>query len=354
MLVNLLENAARYSPPGKPIVIGAERDDPLLKLSVTDHGSGIQADKHKMIFEKHAQVDSTGKGTGLGLFIARKIVEAHGGKIWAVSPPPNIPQGAQFTFTLPIMPDQPVVEPTQQTDQHIVQAARTEGQRILVIEDEPDAQALLHTILGQEGFEVMIAPDGPAGIGIFQTSPPDLVLLDWMLPGMSGLLVCRAIRHWSNVPILIITSRTSQEDLVTALDTGADDYVTKPFQPEELFARMKALLRRGESKIDTKGRDRLSINGLLIDFDSHDVWLRGDHLNLTPTEFDLLSYLARHQGQVLTYDQIVDHVWDLDTGKTRHDLFVHISRLRKKIEPESSTPRFIVTRWGIGYVFNPL
>ena len=354
VLVNLLENAARYSPPGKPIVIGAERDDPLLKLSVTDHGSGIQADKHKMIFEKHAQVDSKGKGTGLGLFIARKIVEAHGGKIWAVSPPPNIPQGAQFTFTLPIMPDQPVVEPTQQTDQHIVQAARTEGQRILVIEDEPDAQALLHTILGQEGFEVMIAPDGPAGIGIFQTSPPDLVLLDWMLPGMSGLLVCRAIRHWSNVPILIITSRTSQEDLVTALDTGADDYVTKPFQPEELFARMKALLRRGESKIDTKGRDRLSMNGLLIDFDSHDVWLRGDHLNLTPTEFDLLSYLARHQGQVLTYDQIVDHVWDLDTGKTRHDLFVHISRLRKKIEPKPGTPRFIVTRWGIGYVFNPL
>ena len=354
VLVNLLENAARYSPPGKPIVIGAERDDPLLKLSVTDQGPGIQADKQKMIFEKHTRADSKGKGIGLGLFIARKIVEAHGGKIWADSPPPNIPQGAQLTFTLPIMPDQPVVETTQQTDQHIVQDARTEGQRILVIEDEPDAQALLHTILGQEGFEVMIAPDGPAGIGIFQTSPPDLVLLDWMLPGMSGLLVCRAIRHWSNVPILIITSRTSQEDLVTALDAGADDYVTKPFQPEELFARMNALLRRGESQIATKGRDRLSISGLLIDFDSHDVWLRGDRLNLTPTEYNLLSYLARHQGQVLTYDQIVDHVWDLETGKTRHDLFVHISRLRKKIEPKSSAPRFIVTRWGTGYLFNPI
>ncbi|MEA1977920.1 MAG: response regulator [Chloroflexota bacterium] len=354
VLVNLLENAARFSPPGKPIVIGAERDDPLLKLSVTDQGPGIQADKQKMIFEKHTRADSKGKGIGLGLFIARKIVEAHGGKIWAVSPPPNIPQGAQFTFTLPIMPDQPVVETTQQTDQHIVQAVHTEGQRILVIEDEPDAQALLNTVLGQEGFEVMIAPDGPAGIGIFQTSPPDLVLLDWMLPGMSGLLVCRAIRHWSNVPILIITSRTSQEDLVTALDAGADDYVTKPFQPEELFARMNALLRRGEGQIATKGRDRLSISGLLIDFDSHDVWLRGDHLNLTPTEFDLLSYLARHQGRVLTYDQIVDHVWGLETGKTRHDLFVHISRLRKKIEPESSAPRFIVTRWGIGYAFNPI
>ena len=117
---------------------------------------------------------------------------------------------------------------------------------------------------------------------------------------------------------------------------------------------MNALLRRGESKIATKGRDRLSVNGLLIDFDSHDVWLRGDHLTLTPTEFDLLSYLARHQGQVLTYDQIVDHVWGLETGKTRHDLFVHISRLRKKIEPKPGIPRFIVTRWGIGYVFNPI
>jgi two-component system response regulator RegX3 len=307
-----------------------------------------------MIFDKYTRSESKGGGVGLGLFIARRIVEAHGGKIWVTSPPPNMSQGAQFTLTLPVMPDQPIREPVQRTDHPVVHDERRKGRSILVVEDEPDTQALLHTILTQEGYEVLIAPDGPVGLELYKTSTPDLVLLDWMLPGMNGLLVCRAIRRWSDVPILIITSRTSQEDLVTALDAGADDYVTKPFQSTELLARINALLRRGKGWEEAEGRDRFSAEGLLIDFDARDVWQRGEHLDLTPTEFELLSYLVRHQGQVLTYDQLVDHVWGLDTGRTRHDLFVHISRLRKKIEPKPKEPRFVVTRWGIGYVFMPM
>jgi PAS domain S-box-containing protein len=353
VLVNLLDNAARYSPRGKPILISVKRDGPLLQLSVTDHGPGIQPNKQRMIFDKYSRADSEGGGVGLGLFIARRIVEAHGGKIWVTSPPPNIPQGAQFTFTLPVMPDQPTMEATRTTDLPIIHKERVEGQPILVVEDEPDTQALLHTILTQEGYDVLIAPNGPAGLELFKTSTPELVLLDWMLPGMNGLVVCRAIRRWSDVPILIITSRTSQDDLVTALDAGADDYVTKPFQSMELLARIKALLRRGKGWEEAEERDRFSAEGLLIDFDARDVWLRGEHLYLTPTEFDLLSYLVRHQGQVLTYDQLVDHIWGSETRRTRHDLFVHISRLRKKIEPTPKEPRFIVTRWGIGYVFLP-
>jgi PAS domain S-box-containing protein len=354
VLINLLDNAARYSPYGKPIIISTKRDGPLLQLSITDHGPGVQPNKQRMIFDKYSRADSEGGGVGLGLFIARRIVEAHGGKIWVTSPPPNIPQGAQFTLTLPLMPDQPTWEPTQRTDRPIIHEGQVEGQPILVVEDEPDTQALLHTILTQEGYEVLIAPNGPSGLELFKTSTPELVLLDWMLPGMNGLLICRAIRRWSDVPILIITSRTSQEDLVTALDAGADDYVTKPFQSMELLARMKALLRRGKGWEEAEGRDRFSAEGLLINFDARDVWQRGEHLDLTPTEFDLLSYLVRHQGQVLTYDQLVDHVWGLETGRTRHDLFVHISRLRKKIEPKPKEPHFIVTRWGIGYVFMPM
>ncbi|UCF61807.1 MAG: response regulator [Anaerolineaceae bacterium] len=353
VLVNLLDNAARYSPSENPIIIRANRDGPLLQLSITNHGPDIQPDRHRMIFDKYTRADSEGGGVGLGLFIARRIVEAHGGKIWVTSPPPNIRHGAQFTFTLPVMPDQPTWEPTQRTEAPTMHEGLVEGQSILVVEDEPDTQALLHTILTQEGYEVIIAPDGPVGLELFKTSTPELVLLDWMLPGLNGLLVCRAIRRWSDVPILIITSRTSQDDLVTALDAGADDYVTKPFQSTELLARMKALLRRGRGWEEAEERDRFSAEGLLIDFDAHDVWQRGKHLELTPTEFKLLTYLVHHQGQVLTYDQLVDHLWGLETGRTRHDLFVHISRLRKKIEPKPKEPRFIVTRWGIGYVFMP-
>jgi PAS domain S-box-containing protein len=353
MLVNLLDNAARFTPPDKPIVIRARHDGPLLHLSVTDQGQGIPPDKQKLIFEKYTREDTNIGGTGLGLFIAKKIAQAHGGQIWVTSPPPDSEQGAQFTFTLPLMPSQPIPEPLQKVGDDVIHRVHVKGQRVLVVEDEPDTQTLLYAILAEEGYQVEIASDGPSALDIFRTSPPNLVLLDWILPGMNGLVVCRAIRRWSNVPILLITSRTSQTDLVTALDSGADDYITKPFQAPELLARMRALLRRGEGWFSEEERDTFSAEGLLINFDAREVWLRGSRLKLTPTEYELLAHFAQHRGQVLTYDQLVDHIWSLEARRSRHDLFVHISRLRKKIEPKPKDPRFIVTRWGIGYVFMP-
>jgi DNA-binding response OmpR family regulator len=226
------------------------------------------------------------------------------------------------------------------------------GQTVLVVEDEGHTQRLLTALLRQEGHRVELASDGGAAMDIFRRTTPDLVLLDWVLPGMTGLAICRRIRRVSNVPILLLTSKTSQTDLVDALDTGADDYVTKPFQADELLARIRALLRRrGAERIEPEP-DRFAEAGLLIDYAAQEVWRRGKRLQLTPTEFDLLAYLSRHKRQVLTYDQLVDHIWGADSGRTRHDLFVHMSRLRKKIEADPKDPELIQTRWGVGYIFS--
>jgi two-component system KDP operon response regulator KdpE len=179
------------------------------------------------------------------------------------------------------------------------------------------------------------------------------VLLDWHLPDLDGLSVCRDIRRWSNVPILMLTSKTSQEDLIAALDAGADDYLTKPFQRPELLARMRALIRRGgQGKLDARNGDRFRAEGMVIDYPQRQVWRGGDLIDLTPTEFDLLAFLSRHRNQVLSHEQLIGHVWGGMRG-TRHTLFVHINRLRNKIEPDPQSPRFIVTRWGVGYVFLP-
>jgi DNA-binding response OmpR family regulator len=178
-----------------------------------------------------------------------------------------------------------------------------------------------------------------------------IILLDWVLPDMDGIAVCRNIRRWSKVPVIMVTSKTSQEDLIAALDAGADDYVTKPFRGEELLARMRALLRRGSRREQAEEPDQYREEGLLINFESRSVWLNGELLDLTPTEYDLLEYLVHHRRQVLTYDQLIDALWDHDGEGTRHSLFVHISRLRNKIEQNPKEPRFIQTRWGVGYAF---
>lgn len=351
VLVNLLENAARYTPPDVPILIQGKEGGSHLQLAVTDQGPGVSSDLQKRIFEKYVGNRSKGSGSGLGLFISRRIVEAHGGRIWVESPVKGTRQGASFKFTIPFMPESRTTNGTAKAyDSTTVPPPMEDTARILVVEDEPYFQALIRSVLVEAGYEVELVPDGMTAIDIVKITPPDLVLLDWILPRMDGLSVCRNIRRWTNVPILLVTSKTSLEDLISGLDAGADDYLAKPFQSPELLARIRALLRRRHTLLETEA-DRFSFEGFTINFDSQEVWVHGERQSLTPTEFQLLALLARHHGQVLTYDQILDHLFDPDGERDRHDLFVHVSRLRKKIEPNPSEPRYILTRWGVGYLF---
>jgi PAS domain S-box-containing protein len=356
VLINLIDNGLRYSPANEAIRINAEKLGAMLQVAVSDMGPGIPAADQATIFNKYTQSQGEEGGSGLGLFISRKIIEAHGGKIWLESPPEGQETGTRFTFTLPIMPEQaeerrpPAVEKERTPVRDELAVAEGEAVKVLIVEDEPDFQALMKTVVNDAGYLDEIIDNGRDAIDLLQMAPYDIVLLDWNLPGMQGIEVCRNVRRWSDVPILMVTSHTSTEELITALDAGADDYITKPFRTEELLARMRAVLRRKGSFLEEE-RDQLSSGGILINFDSQEVWSHGKYVELTPTEFNLFAYLARNEGQVLTYDQLLDHLYGPDEERKRHDLFVHISRLRKKLEPDPDDPRYILTRWGVGYMF---
>ena len=356
VLMNLLENAARFTRQGQPITVRAQVDPSMVIISVQDLGPGVPADKQKKIFDKYERSLYEGGGTGLGLFISRKIVEAQGGRIWVECPPKGYPQGSEFKFSIPAMPEQigkKARETRLEETTAQVPVKPENGKRVLVVEDEGDIQALLRTILTKDGYQVEMATDGRTAIDLLQVIPVDLVLLDWMLPDLDGLTVCRNIRRWSNVPLIVVTSKTSQDDLVSALYAGADDYITKPFRTEEVLARMHAVLRRGEKCQQPEEKEQFQVDGLVINYESREVILQGERVELTPTEYDLLAYMVRHRRQVLTYEQLIDQLWDWNGDGTRHSLFVHISRLRRKIEQNPKEPRFIQTRWGIGYAFVP-
>jgi two-component system response regulator RegX3 len=225
--------------------------------------------------------------------------------------------------------------------------------RVLVVEDEESFSDALSYMLRKEGFEVSVAATGTEAMTEFDRTGADIVLLDLMLPEMSGTEVCRQLRSKSHVPIIMVTARDSEIDKVVGLEIGADDYVTKPYSPRELVARIRAVLRRqiGDSTEITP--PTLSAGPVRMDVDRHVVTVAGDAVQLPLKEFELLELLLRNAGRVLTRGQLIDRVWGADYVGDTKTLDVHVKRLRSKIEPEPSTPRYIVTVRGLGYKFEP-
>jgi two-component system response regulator RegX3 len=222
--------------------------------------------------------------------------------------------------------------------------------RVLVVEDEESFSDALSYMLRREGFEVSIAGTGPDALSEFDRSGADLVLLDLMLPGLSGTEVCRTLRQRSNVPVIMLTARDSEIDKVVGLELGADDYVTKPFSSRELVARIRAVLRRR-----TEPEELLSAvlesGPVRMDVDRHVVTVGGGAVPMPLKEFDLLELLLRNAGRVLTRGQLIDRVWGADYVGDTKTLDVHVKRLRAKIEPDPSNPRYLVTVRGLGYKF---
>ncbi|MFJ2370920.1 response regulator [Microbacterium sp. NPDC087665] len=223
--------------------------------------------------------------------------------------------------------------------------------RILLVEDEPDLADPLAYLLRREGYEVEIAEDGPAALTAFRERGADIVLLDLMLPGMPGTEVCRQIRSSSAVPIIMLTAKDSEVDIVVGLELGADDYVTKPYSSRELLARMRAVLRRvvqADSELDERVLDGGRVS---LDIDRHTVSVAGSPINMPLKEFELLEVLMRNSGRVLTRGQLIDRVWGSDYFGDTKTLDVHIKRIRSRIEVNPSEPVMLVTVRGLGYRF---
>lgn len=222
--------------------------------------------------------------------------------------------------------------------------------RILVVEDEESISDPLCYLLRKEGYDVDLAETGPGALIEFDRTGPDLLLLDLMLPGMSGIDVCRAIRQRSNVPVIMLTAKDEEVDKVVGLEIGADDYVTKPYSTRELLARIKAVIRRGQEP-DQLVAPTVTAGPVRMDVERHTVTVDGEPVALPLKEFELLEMLLRNTGRVLTRGQLIDRVWGSDYVGDTKTLDVHVKRLRAKLEPDPGNPQHIVTVRGLGYKF---
>ena len=221
--------------------------------------------------------------------------------------------------------------------------------RILVVEDEETLSEAIAFLLSKEGFDVSVAANGPDAISEFEKNGADLILLDLMLPGLSGTEVCRQIRTKSAVPIIMLTAKDSEIDKVVGLELGADDYVTKPYSSRELIARIRAVLRRGELLDSAEDGAVLEVGPVRMDTDRHVISVNGEQVSIPLKEFELLEFLMRNAGRVLTRVQLIDRVWGSDYVGDTKTLDVHIKRLRAKIEKDPANPEFIQTVRGMGY-----
>ena len=219
------------------------------------------------------------------------------------------------------------------------------AQKVLVVDDDPAISEMLTLVLNTEGFDSAVVNDGAQAADVFEREQPDLVLLDLMLPGMNGIDICRAIRKTSTVPIVMLTAKTDTVDVVLGLESGADDYIPKPFKPKELIARVRARLRR----IESTSADSIEVGDLLIDVPGHSVTRGGVEIPLTPLEFDLLHELASKPGQVFSREELLQRVWGYRNASDTRLVNVHVQRLRAKIEKDPENPQIVLTVRGVGY-----
>jgi DNA-binding response OmpR family regulator len=223
---------------------------------------------------------------------------------------------------------------------------------ILTADDDPQLLRLITRTLQLEGYEVLSASDGQQALSLIEQKIPDAVLLDVMMPKMDGFTVCRRVREFSLVPIIIVTARGQDADKIRGLDLGADDYLTKPFSVDELLARVRAVLRRAQFSLLNSPQSAhpiATLGNVTIDFPQHLVTKNGQEVTLTPTEYRILSYLAQNAGRVITQDLLLEHVWGSEYVGESHMLQVNVNRLRRKLEVDSTHPRLILTKVGIGY-----
>jgi len=231
------------------------------------------------------------------------------------------------------------------------QETRSVVAKVLIVDDEPNIREVVGLYLRRDGHTVVSATDGEEALGVFRESEPDIVVLDLMLPRMSGLEVCRRMRADRKVPLIMLTARGEEEERIVGLSLGADDYVVKPFSPRELAARVAAVLRRVEESSGDVDQKVLSFDGLRIDPNTREILVRGEPVTLTAREFDLLHHLASSPGRVYTRDQLMELVWGYTFSADTSTVTVHVRRLREKVEPDPARPRYLMTVWGVGYKF---
>ncbi|HVU67547.1 MAG TPA: ATP-binding protein [Ktedonobacteraceae bacterium] len=364
-LQHVLHNAVTYSPGGSTIRVTLQPDEDELRLSVSDEGRGIGAEHIDHIFERFYRVaegDERAQGSGLGLAVARATIEAHGGRIWADSPGPN--EGATFYCVLPLTPPDSlsssqnwsltaqlpaITMPATPTTPAPVR--RGKRMRVAVVESDPRTARYLRANLEEERYQVQVIHQGRQFLHQFDLEEPELVLLASELNDMQGLELLQRLREFSRVPVVMLCDDEDDEETrVRLLDLGADDLVNKPLNMRELLARLRVLQRRLAALGESEPAESIFRSGeLTIDFAQHQVLLQGRPVQLSRTEYKLLSTLAQNAGRVMTHELLLERVWGAEYNREVDFIWVYISRLRRKVEPDSRHPRYILTVPDVGY-----
>jgi PAS domain S-box-containing protein len=361
VVTNLLNNAANSSSPSSTILIRVENGSTHATVQVQDSGRGIPEEALPHLFKKFSQVYEAGdrhSGTGLGLAICKGIVEAHGGRIWAESPGPG--QGATFSFTLPLSLEKsglPAPEVYQGMESRGRVSRPIQRTRILAVDDDPHVLRYLRRLLDEAEYDIKVT-DRPGDVfSLVELERPDLVILDLMLPGTSGLELLRQVRRISDAPVIFLTAQDADETVVAALREGADDYITKPFSNSELLARIDTVLRRRSDSGERTALTSFVLNdrsgdpgqALTVDFAQRQVTVGEEMVTLTATEYRLLYQLASNAGRTLTHDQILQRVWGEEYSGETELVRSMIRNLRAKLGDNGRHPRFIFTEPGVGY-----
>ena len=339
VLNNLFINAAQHAPDWSPIRVAAVRDGMYVALSVSDEGRGVPPERLPHLFRKYAP-NGCGVGAGLGLAICRGLVEAHGGRIRAESG--GTGQGARFTFTIPVAEESSGPAGAVPSGYGGLRDGR-EPTRILVVDDDPQTLCFVRAALADAGYAPRVTGDYRELSRIIGTDKPALVLLDLVLPGTDGIALMETVPELTDQPVIFISGYGRDDTIARALDSGADDYVVKPFSPTELVARVRAALRRSVEP------NPFMLGDLTIDYERRRASVAGRELRLTATEYNLLHVLAVNAGRVSTYDTLLRRVWRARDGGDLRVVRAFVTRLRKKLGDSADNPAYIVNERGVGY-----
>ena len=350
VLANLFSNALRYSPAGRPPELHASLYGGTVRLEVVDHGPGVPDEQKERIFEPFERVGDRHPGVGLGLAVARGFAEAMGGRIGAFDTPGG---GLTVRVTLPAA-RRPARTGPRSAPRGRSESSRCCGgrvTRVLVVDDEPSILRALRINLSAREYDVSTAVDGTTGLAAVARDRPDVIILDLGLPDMDGTEVIHGVRGWTSIPIIVLSAWGQENQKVAALDAGADDYVTKPFGMDELLARLRAAVRRAAPAPD---EPVVATADFTVDLAAKQVVRSdGSAVRLTPTEWQVLEILVRNSGRLVTQKQLLREVWGPTYETESNYLRVYLAQLRRKLEPEPSRPRYLLTESGMGYRFSP-
>ena len=353
VLGNLLSNAARYSHEPSLIRVSAALDDGYVAVSVADEGRGVSPERIPYLFRKFTRINGDEgereiTGSGLGLAICKGIVEAHGGRIWAESGGPGL--GTQFTFTLPLVEEEvggAAREPSLHSRRP--EPSEREQMRILAVDDDPQTLRYVRDVLSKAGYVPIVTGNPDEVLDLVKTDQPHLVLLDLMLPGRDGIELMKSILDTAEVPVIFLSVYSRDEIIANALESGAADYMVKPFSPTELVARVGAAMRRRLVPVPNEPSEPFVLGDLTVDYAERRVSIAGRPVRLTVTEYKLLLALSINAGRVLTHTELLQQVWDLDRSGDRSVVRTFVRRLRRKLGDDANNPAYIFAEPRVGY-----